>query len=106
MKRIKALSRSASPQNFQNFQKNSKINESSDSDTLNGVDNIQNGPSGIYIPRRSRYESRIRNESSMTRDSPTGSGSVQGGLSQAKLDEKTFEIVKESILIRNYDYKP
>ena len=74
MKRIKALSRPSSPHAKNSF---------TDSDTLDGVE---------QMPRKNRMSNMNHRY-----DSPSMDGSSTT-MTQAQLDQKTFEIVKESIL--------
>ena len=73
MKRIKALSRPSSPHAKNSF---------TDSDTLDGVE---------QMPRKNRMSNMNHRY-----DSPSMDGSSTT-MTQAQLDQKTFEIVKESI---------
>ena len=73
MKRIKALSRPSSPHAKNSF---------TDSDTLDGVE---------QMPRKNRMSNMNHRY-----DSPSMDGSSMT-MTQAQLDQKTFEIVKESI---------
>ena len=74
MKRIKALSRPSSPHAKNSF---------TDSDTLDGVE---------QMPRKNRMSNMNHRF-----DSPSIDGSSSMTMTQAQLDQKTFEIVKESI---------
>lgn len=74
MKRIKALSRPSSPHAKNSF---------TDSDTLDGVE---------QMPRKNRMSNMNHRFDSPSVDS----GSMS--MTQAQLDQKTFEIVKETIL--------
>ena len=74
MKRIKALSRPSSPHAKNSF---------TDSDTLDGVE---------QMPRKNRMSNMNHRY-----DSPSIDGSSSMTMTQAQLDQKTFEIVKETI---------